>query len=301
MSNLVSKSKRIGILSPGELGAGIGKLLVEAGFDVLTTLEDRSERTRKICLEAGLQSLATMREVVQSSDIILSFVPPAASIKAAEQYCSLAAFAPRDQLYVDVNSISPATARQIGELVASAGLRFVDASIHGQAAKLRSAGTLYLSGEAAEEVAELFSGHVRVKLLGRIPGQASAFKMLMGGMSKGMIALFIEMGLVARSAGLLDEVLNDYQHYYPGVMEAIERMLPTYPRHALRRSGEMQELEQMVLSLGMQPGLISEARRLITAVGELDLTRDREDKELTGWSVKEVIEQIFLRISNRQD
>src|SRR6267378_3056539 len=47
----------IGVLYPGELGSTFAKLLVESGFRVVTTLEGRSLRTRKLCHDAGLNVL----------------------------------------------------------------------------------------------------------------------------------------------------------------------------------------------------------------------------------------------------
>ena len=44
----------IAILSPGDMGHGVGKALGEHGYDVITCLTDRSHRTRDLEEMAGL-------------------------------------------------------------------------------------------------------------------------------------------------------------------------------------------------------------------------------------------------------
>src|SRR5690606_37371161 len=49
---------------------------------------------------------------------------------------------------------------------------------------------------------------------------------------------------------------------YPGIWDLVERMVPTYARHAGRRAVEMRELEQTARSAGIESGLISAVRLL---------------------------------------
>src|SRR2546428_92476 len=81
-------------------------------------------------------------------------------------------------------------------------------------------GVIYLSGPAAGHVAPLFGSVVRTRVLGEQPGLASTMRMLVSGVSKGLVALFLEMGLAARQAGLLPELLDCYRDAYPGLMSA---------------------------------------------------------------------------------
>jgi len=264
----------VGILYPGDMGSSLGKLLAEQGFPVVTTLEGRSLRSRRLCEAAGLKALDTLREVVQSSTVVFSVVPPAAAREVAEQYCAIAHLAPTSAVYIDANPVSPAGVVEIAELVKGAGIGFVDGALHGVAAQLRTLGTLYLSGDRAEELARRFAPCLRVKYLGNQAGLASAVKMMLGGMSKGLIALFLEMALLAEEVGVRDELLDCYRHFYPGVMTAVERILPTYPRHAARRADEMRELESTMLAFGLEPCLVSGTRRLIDAVAQAGLTEN---------------------------
>src|SRR6267142_2155504 len=126
----------VGILYPGDMGSCLGKLLAEHGFPVVTTLEGRSLRTRRLCEAAGLKAFDSLGEMVQSAAVVFSVVPPAAARDVAEQYSSLAHLAPRGAFYVDANPVSPAVAVETAELIRASGVSFVDGAIHGVAAQL---------------------------------------------------------------------------------------------------------------------------------------------------------------------
>lgn len=280
----------IGILYPGELGSTLGRLLIRGGFRVVTTLEGRSARTARLCAQAGLCVVDSFEEVVERADWVFSVVPPAGAIGVALRFSATPVRAARRRLYVDLNAIAPIAVHQIGDLIADREIEFVDGAIHGLAARLPDHGTVYLSGPAAAEVGAMLGRVFRVKVLGEAPGQASALKMLIAGMSKGIIALFLEMALAARRAGLLEELLACYGESYAGVMAVVERLLPTYPQHAVRRGDELAEVEQTLRTLDLQPAMVAAAQQLIAQLGCLNLAGDGLLDASRNWSVRDVIE-----------
>jgi hypothetical protein len=92
--------------------------------------------------------------------------------------------------------------------------------------------------------------------------------------------------------GVLDELLAAYREYYPGIVSVVDRLLPTYPRHARRRADELGELEETIESLGLEPRMICGARRNIAAIGRLALAEQFHEKERAGWSVADVLARI---------
>jgi 3-hydroxyisobutyrate dehydrogenase-like beta-hydroxyacid dehydrogenase len=146
--------------------------------------------------------------------------------------------------------------------------------VNGLAKNLTTTATLYLSGPRAAEVAGLVGGLVgggmRVNMLGDRPGRASAMKMLLSGLSKGVCALFVETALVAKRQGMLPEMVEAYGQIYPGVTAVVDRMLPTYARHAGRRAAEMGELEQTALAAGLEPCVLAAVARLHEMLARLD-------------------------------
>lgn len=249
----------VGILFPGEMGASLGRLLRLRGIHVVTTLEGRSERTARRCLADGLTVLDSLSDVVSVSDMIMSAVPPAAALAVADQVASESVAQGSGGVYVDVNSVSPVTMRNLGASLRHTKLLLVDASIHGLATRLSRDATMYLSGAAASEVAEIVGSPPRTVILGEDVGQASLFKMLLGGTSKGLVALLLELSNLALQEGVLDEFWAECRGWYPGVMEPFERLLPTYPQHIGRRIQEIEELELTVSTGGREPVMAAAA------------------------------------------
>lgn len=246
----------VGVLYPGEMGAAVAALLHSRGVAVATTVRGRSAATADLARPSGAVLLDSFQEVVHGSDVLISLVVPSAAEQVAADYCAAARLAPRGAIYVDANSISPGRAARIAERIEAAGRSFVDASINGLAKNLAASGTLFLSGRRAGEVARLFEGAARVKVLGAEVGRASAMKMLLGGLSKGLCALFAELAVLAHEQGMLDELLETVGRTYGGVASVAERMLPTYARHAGRRHTEMGELEATARAAGLTPRVV---------------------------------------------
>jgi len=254
--------KTIAILYPGEMGAALAAVLRGRGLRVVTTLEGRSAGTASRARAAGLEVLNSLAEVVRAADVVISVALPDAAEDIARAYCAQARHAPARAIYVDANSISPESASAIGAMITAAGRSFVDAALNGLARNLTTSGTLFLSGDRAAEVAALFGDAVRVKQLGSESGAASSMKMLLGGMSKGLCGLFLELALVAERRGMLDEMLTACDAIYPGMQHVIDRMLPTYAQHAPRRAAEMRELESTAQAAGVEPCVLDAVRRL---------------------------------------
>ena len=289
----LTRDARIGLLYPGEMGAAVGGLLRRDGRHVFTTLEGRGPATRRGCQAAGLETLESLQEVVRTASVLLVLVPPAAALAVAVQVRErLGRRRQGDRLvYVDLNSVSPETACAAAEVFAGAPVDFVDGAILGLASRLGEQSVLYLSGALAGPVAELFAGSVPVRVLGDQPGQASTMRMLLSGLTKGVIALFVEMALAARQAGVLEALLAEYRQGYPGVLEVVDRILPTYPRHAARRGQEMAEVEKTLTHLGLCPAVVPGVRRLIAAMGECGIDGGQDN----SWSAREVVDALHAR------
>lgn len=285
----------VGILYPGELGSTLGRLLASSGLTVITTVEGRSERTRYLAEEAGLFLLNGLREVAERADIVVSTVTPAAALPVAQHYLLKRVKPARPQLFVDLNSTSPATTRRLDQTLRSGGIDFVDGAVHGLASGLPERGTLYLSGAAAQRLAVVFARVLRVKVVGDEAGQASTFKMMISGLAKGIAALFAEMSLAAHKAGLLEAFLACSQQAYPGILELVERLLPTYPRHAVRRAEEAREVEQTIQALELRPCVTAGARVWAEELVRAGLGGGTGQDAIPSGSIRELIEALSAR------
>jgi len=276
----------IAVLYPGEMGSAFGKLLRSGGFHVITTAEGRSSRTQRRCLDAGLSVFDSLEEVLQLSDVVLSLVSPNAALPLANEVAMHVTGRTRRLIYLDVNSISPMTVAQISTLFADTPVDFLDAALFGLATQLQHRGTIYISGPSAQELVQMFMPLLLAKNVGDSPGRASALKMIVSGISKGLSGLFIETLLFAHQMNLLDESLGACEEFYPSIMEVIRRMLPTYPQHAARRCEELQQVEETMLMSGASTRIISAVREVTFAVARSQWPNNHD---LQQWSIAEVI------------
>jgi 3-hydroxyisobutyrate dehydrogenase-like beta-hydroxyacid dehydrogenase len=180
---------RIGLLYPGEMGAAVGSA---AKPEVVWASEGRSAETARRA--TGFTDVGSVADLVAASDVILSICPPAIAEETAEQVFGLGF----DGIYVEANAISPERMRRIAAL----GPRIVDGSI------ISAKGiNLYLAGDDAQEVAELFDfSEVRPLALQAPIGAASALKMAFGGWNKIGIALTAQAHAIARAYGVDDQL-----------------------------------------------------------------------------------------------
>jgi 3-hydroxyisobutyrate dehydrogenase-like beta-hydroxyacid dehydrogenase len=278
----------VGILYPGEMGAAVAGLLRPRGHSLLTVLDGRSAATRDRAAAAGFTVVESLEALASRTDVIISLVSPAAAWDVARSLVDAAPRPGAGPVYVDANAISPAQAVAIADLMAEAGFVFADAALHGLASRIREDGVLYLSGAGAGRAATLFEGLLPIRNLGDEPGRASALKMLTGGLNKGLAALFIELALAAERAGLLGELLAAYRDKYPGIMQVVERILPSYVRHGERRAQELDEIASALAGWGVEPDVLAGAARRIHRVAGLGGPGRNEpasvDTLITAWS-----------------
>lgn len=256
------------MLYPGAVGKAIADALAPFEQGCLSCLVGRGTRTRENAERANIRALGSMEEIVAEADLVISVVPPAAAHDVARRYAAaLMCLSPRHDcerapLFLDANSISPATAAAIDATIAEAGGRFVDGVFLGPAAPFNRLTTLMLSGTEAPAVARILSQAVAVRIAGARIGQASAVKMAMALLTKAQIALFAELASAAAKAACLDVTLDVIKQIYPGTMEFLERSLPTYPMHIDRRVDEMREAESWLDELG-ETGAMTRAATLV--------------------------------------
>lgn len=274
--------RRIGILSIGEMGFHWARLLAGHGVEVLTVLEGRSEVTRKRAENAGARSVP-LSELVSGSDLIVSLVVPSAATRVAATVARAAARAGREGLvYLDANAISPMTALKIRGLLARSRAELIDGCIIGSAARLNLGAMVYVSGPGAERMERLGEFGLSVRLLGQEVGQASAFKIIYAGLTKGLQGLFVELLLGARKLGLLEEIMRRYEESFPGLIAKVSDSIAGLPVHAGRRAEEMAELARTYRYYGLKAVMAPATERLLKAIAALDAGRASEVGERKG-------------------
>jgi L-threonate 2-dehydrogenase len=289
----VAAFRKIGILSIGEMGYHWARLLKEHAVEVLTSTSGRSEITQKRAENAGVQSVPLPR-LVSEADLIVSIVVPFAARKiAAKVGKALVKVGRKDCLYLDANAISPMTADTIGQVLSQAQAGFVDGAIIGSANKLSDA-VVYVSGPRAEELRALGDCGLTVEVLGAKIGQASAFKIVYAGLTKGLQALFTELLLGARKFDLLQEIMRRYEESFPGLVGKVGRGIAALPVHASRRAEEMRELGATFRHNGLKAVMAPATQKILEAIAALECGKPSETGGREG-DFLETLELFFQR------
>ena len=280
------------ILYPGDMGHNVGRVLLEDSFAVVTTLVGRSERTRRLTADATITVLPSMEAVVEHADIVFSIIPPTAAKTVATDFVAAVRKTDCRPLFVDANAISPMTAQEVGEIIATSGSPYLDACIIGPASNVRGRCTFYISGPPAKTFAVQLGKSLRTHILGDRIGQASAFKMAFSGLNKGLAALLYELTAAGAEFGFLDELLQRYKALLPGVMDALEWLVPTYPMHAARRADEMAELADTLEHYGFSSVMARGIQDTLAAVGRLRLAERFPERGEHGWTMRDVLDTL---------
>ncbi len=247
-------NKTIGILMPGDMGHGCGKAFIDNDFKVVSCLNGRSDRTRKLSHAAGIIDLKTIENVIKSADIILSILPPESALKQSKIVNNIILKVKKKITYVDCNAISPKTAKLIDKSISSDFCNFIDAGIIGLNPIVEKGNTrLYVSGPDTTPVKILNGNGFIVKDLGKEIGKASAMKMIYASATKGTFALHAAVLTAAHKLDLSSDYFEELKYSKPDTLAAMERMVPRIPLDAARWEGEMHEIASTFLDIGVTP------------------------------------------------
>jgi 3-hydroxyisobutyrate dehydrogenase-like beta-hydroxyacid dehydrogenase len=251
--------------------------------EVLTYDKDRREVSRKRGENAGVNSVASMTTLVRATDLIVSIVVPFAAKRVAAKVAKAVMKSGRkDLLYLDANPISPMTADEIAKTLIPAGVNFVDGCIIGAAAKMGRGTIVYVSGPEAARLQALEAFQIPIKVLGLSTNQASAFKVVYAGLTKGLQGLFSELMMGARRFGLLNEIRAQYEESFPGLLDKVSSSIVGLRIHAARRAEEMGELKRTFSHHGLKSHLAPAVQKVLEAIAELNVDQASGDGARAG-------------------
>lgn len=242
---------KIGIINPGAMGISIAASARTSGHQVFWASAGRSPASRQRAAQHKLIDVETLANLCAQCDIMLCVCPPHAA-EAVAQAVIAAGF---EGLYCDGNAIAPHKAVAIGESMSAAKVAFVDGSIIGPPAWQAGSTRFYLSGAAAGQVAEVFSGTLTEALvIGEEPGRASALKMVFAARTKGYTALQTAIQALADSLGVREDLYREWDWRDAGSADNAQDSARGATAKAWRFAGEMQEIAQTFDSAGLPDG-----------------------------------------------
>jgi 3-hydroxyisobutyrate dehydrogenase-like beta-hydroxyacid dehydrogenase len=289
--------KTVAILSPGDMGSGVGRALRAHGYDVVTCLAGRGQGSRARATRAGFREVASLEALVSAADIVLSILPPESAPQVAREVARAMRATGRKPPYADCNAVAPETARGIGATIAAAGAEFIDGGIIGTPPGKSDLPTrMYVSGPRAEIMAEFDGKGIYVRQSGPEIGRASAIKMCYAAVSKGTNALHTAALVTAEALGVGQAVRDEWKLSAPGVYDRMQKSVPWLAADAARWVGEMVEIAKTFDSCGVTPKFHQGAAdifRLLDASPFSAETRETLDRSRTlEQTVKTLVEYL---------
>lgn len=273
----------IAILYPGDMGSHIAQALVDQKFHVVSYLEGRSDATKKIAAQIGIETLASLSEVASVASFVISLVPPNAVKPVAAAYIEAASKVNNPGRFVDMNAKSTITANELSAMFIAAGLPFTNACIIGRAAYVKAEGTIYTSGQQSAELEALLGRVFRVIFLGSEVSAATAFKMCFAGFNKTIMAAIFEIAAAANKFEITDRLFAEITEKMPGLIEDMSKLIGTYPKHLARRKQEMEELVKMLDSVALPNHIANAAANTFAEVEKRKNLDDYKDRPETSF------------------
>ncbi len=275
--------KTVALLHPGNMGSTIGAAAATSGARVVWASAERSQKTKERAKAAGLVDVTHLRDAVRTSEVILAVCPPHAALELAQSVAQQNF----SGIYVDANAISRATAEEIGETVTRAGASFVDGGIIGSPVKRAGTTRLYLSGERASDIAELFAeSMLDARAIGNQPGAASALKVTYAAWTKCTDALVLAIRALAAYEGVDKALLEEWTISQPDLARKCLRAAAVATPKAWRYVGEMREIAEAFKSAGLPAGFHNAAAEVCQ---RLESFKDRTEPPLTVAAVVEAL------------
>lgn len=240
----------IGFLHPGQMGVSLAVSAQNGGHRAHWVSAGRSEETRRRAARFALADAATLDRLCELCSVIVSICPP----HAAEEVASEVANRSFGGLYLDANAIAPGRATRIGQLLGEAGAEFVDGAVIGGPAWEPGQTRMYLSGPAAETVADYFSaGPLETVVLDDMIGRASALKVCYAAHTKGTTALVCSVLAAAEALQVREALESEWSIDDPEFAARVQERVRRVTRKAWRFEGEMREIADTFEGAGL-PG-----------------------------------------------
>ncbi|KAL2838447.1 6-phosphogluconate dehydrogenase [Aspergillus pseudoustus] len=292
----------IGILSIGDMGVGIGSLLISHGYKVATFAEDRSEHTRERAKSSGIELLPSIPALASTATCILSIVPPRDALVTAKRVADSTPTEANTRktplYYLDLNAVAPSHAHQVESLFTSnPNIIFIDGGIIGgppnpesDAPTGWSRPSIVVSGPTKLPYTHL-AQTLNIDHIAETIGPASGLKMCFASTTKGFTAIAIQTLVTADSMGVYPQLRHYLEKHNKLGLAAADRGLVGMAPKAYRWVNEMQQIgrtmeEEGGFSSGLFDG-VAEVYRVVAEDTALGL--EQPGRRQRGTTVDDVV------------
>jgi len=271
--------RNIGVVSPGDMGQAIAGRLKERGFGVYGALDGRSERTKALAGAAGVTDCGSMEKLVLTCELVFSVINPGEALTVARQAAAAMKKTGRRIAFVDLNAVSPQTARDADRMVRDAGGMFIDGGIIGPPPRgEKDKPRIYVSGPDAYLLEQINHPNLLIRVMSERIGDASGVKMCYAAMTKGTTALAVELLIAARKLGVEQALEKELRDSRSDVFDWQMKTLPSVPPKAYRWVPEMEEIAKTFAELGMTRRIFEGATDMYAYIASTPLGKESPEQ-----------------------
>ena len=282
--------KKVGVNSPGDMGQGIAMRLKACGYEVYVALEGRSARTAELAKKAELTDVGSLENLASTCDVIFSVLNPGEALNAARAVAAAIRKVKKPVYYVDCNAIAPGTGLEIERLIRDAGGTFIDGGIIGSPPRGKTKTKLYVSGPDASLLTQIKDEQLLVRVVGERIGDASAVKMCYASLTKGSLALGMELLMAARKLGVEQALEAELKASQGEMYESLLNRCASMPPKAYRWVPEMKEIAKTFKDVGLTPNILQGASDMYEFIAETPLGRESpEDARKQARSGQDIV------------
>ena len=286
--------KTVALLMPGEMGAAVGKAFSDSGLDVLTCLAGRSAPTAERARAAGFRDVADLEALMGEAQIVLSILPPEHAPALAGQVALAMKSSGLNPPYVDMNAVSPETARAMQAVIEGAGALYIDGGIVGSPPGGSIPTRFFVSGPEAGLMDGLDGLGIEIRQCGPEIGRGVAVKMCYAAITKGTSALHTAVLMAAETLGIADELHQELAMSVPAFYKRMEAVVPKLPAVSARYIGEMKEIAKTMESAGVTANFHVGARELYRVLEKTPFAAERRDTVDPDRTLRQSLE-VFVR------
>jgi 3-hydroxyisobutyrate dehydrogenase-like beta-hydroxyacid dehydrogenase len=249
--------QRIGFVGFGEVGGIYSQDLAATGravvvYDLLFADAQAKSRMAEKAVAANVRIAGSLKELIEGVELVLAATTASSAVRVAKASSD---FLKIGQTYVDMNSVSPDTKKEIDTVIRASGADFVEAAVMAAVKTARLKTPILMGGARAAWLAdELQKAGLDTSAASEKIGVASAIKMCRSVVMKGLASLAIESLFTARRYSAEEAVLASFDQTYPSMGwkgNLPDQLVMRSVEHSKRRAAEMRESAETVNLSGL--------------------------------------------------
>jgi len=236
----------IAVLGLGEAGSIFANDLVAMGITVSGWDPDP-----KRILDKRIHFAASNSDAAKDADIILSVNLSAVSDQVARE---ILPEVNAEKIYCEMNTSAPDKKIEIGKILHSSGVQFVDLAIMAPVPPKRIKTPFLVSGPGANSLVQKMANYpLNLEYLSTVTGDASTRKLLRSIVYKGVAAVICEAMEAGKAFDLENYIRGQISSVIGGNDELINRFVEGSEIHAERRIHEMEAVCDMLVKKNIEP------------------------------------------------